>query len=124
MDRMVTWTGRGMPPAETAHFGLLAEYTKYPFITAVPQHVTERILSTVLQELGVTVYRPHRVVEIVPNTEDSELTDVTFENGHVLRTRCVVGADGARSTVSRIVHSPCCAALTRSWSTRLCRYAD
>ncbi|CDO70808.1 hypothetical protein BN946_scf184798.g124 [Trametes cinnabarina] len=64
---------------ETATFAPLAKYTKYPHVFAIPQHVTEKILGEAVQDHG--------------------LSNVVFEDGHVLRARVVVGADGARSVV-------------------------
>lgn len=65
-----------------------------------PQHVTEKVLRDVAEERGITIHRPHKVVDLKPNATDPNFTDVSFENGHVVRARAVVGADGSRSTVS------------------------
>ncbi|KAI0775810.1 FAD/NAD-P-binding domain-containing protein [Trametes elegans] len=72
---------------ETGTFALLAKYTKYPYMIAIPQH------------RGIPIYRPHKVVDLKPTPDDPKLTDVTFEDGHILRARCVVGADGSHSIV-------------------------
>ena len=98
--------GRDVPRIETAYFTPLAKYTKYPFILAIPQHVTEKILAAAAQERGVTIFRPHKVVDMKPSEGDPTLTDVIFDDGHVLRTRCVVGADGARSKVRCVLQHP------------------
>ncbi|KAI0748036.1 FAD/NAD(P)-binding domain-containing protein [Daedaleopsis nitida] len=102
LEKTVVWLGRGIAPAETAHFTPLSKYTKYPFLLALPQHITERVLNTAAQERGIQVHRPYKVVDLKPCEDDVTLTEVTFDNGHVLRTRCVVGADGARSAVRRL----------------------
>ncbi|KAI0751918.1 FAD/NAD(P)-binding domain-containing protein [Daedaleopsis nitida] len=102
LNRTVVWMTGNSSPIETAFFSPLAKYTKYPFILALPQHITERVISKVAQERGIHVHRPHRVVDIQPHEADHNLTDVTFDDGHMLRARCVVGADGARSTVRRL----------------------
>jgi 2-polyprenyl-6-methoxyphenol hydroxylase-like FAD-dependent oxidoreductase len=53
-----------------------------------------------LQSLGVQVQRPHRVVGMKQNEKDSHITDVSFDNGQVIKARYIIGADGARSVVS------------------------
>ena len=52
---------------ETGTFALLAKYTKYPYMIAIPQHVTEKILHDAVHECGIPVHRPHRVVDLKPN---------------------------------------------------------
>ncbi|KAI0637057.1 FAD/NAD-P-binding domain-containing protein [Trametes polyzona] len=84
---------------ETGTFAPLAKYTKYPFMTAIPQHITEKIIGDEVERRGIRVYRPHKVVDLKPNAENPLFTDVIFEDGHVLRARCVVGADGSHSIV-------------------------
>jgi len=61
--------------------------------------VTELVLGQKLQSLGVQVERPHRVVGMKQNENDSRITDVSFEDGQVIRARYIIGADGARSIV-------------------------
>ncbi|KAL6300165.1 hypothetical protein BKA93DRAFT_741100 [Sparassis latifolia] len=84
---------------EPAGFDLLAPYTRYPFVLIVAQLVTERILGEKLRECGIHVNRPCKVVSLQRNTDDSCITDVSFEDGQIMKARCVVGADGARSIV-------------------------
>ena len=105
------WT-EGSPAITTAYFPPLGKYTKYPFILAIAQHVTERILGDAAKERGIHVYRPFKVVDIKPNQEDAAFTDVIFEDGQVVRARCVVGADGSRSTVSEYTPSATVVELT------------
>ncbi len=85
---------------DITHFASLAKSTKYNYILGVAQHVTEKVLRDVAEERGITIHRPHKVVDLKPNATDPNFTDVSFENGHVVRARAVVGADGSRSTVS------------------------
>ncbi|PIL23910.1 hypothetical protein GSI_13661 [Ganoderma sinense ZZ0214-1] len=89
---------------ETASFEPLSKYTKYNYILGVPQHVTEMILNQTAQDRGISVHRPFKVVSIKPSADGSNLTNVFFENGHVLRARTVVGADGARSTIRQLAN--------------------
>ncbi|KAI0748035.1 FAD/NAD(P)-binding domain-containing protein [Daedaleopsis nitida] len=101
LNRTTLWMN-GLNPMDIAHFANLDKKTKYNFIVGIPQHVTETILYDAAVERGILVHRPYKVVDMKPNAADSSLTDVVFEDGHVLCTRCVVGADGARSTVRTI----------------------
>ncbi|KAI0336443.1 FAD/NAD-P-binding domain-containing protein [Cubamyces sp. BRFM 1775] len=84
---------------ETATFGPLAKHTKFPFMIAIPQHITEEILGKAVQDRNIRVHRPHRVARVQPSAENPSLTDVIFEDGHVVRARVVVGADGSHSTI-------------------------
>ncbi|KAI0807303.1 hypothetical protein C8Q74DRAFT_1362825 [Fomes fomentarius] len=68
---------------------------KLPKIPDRHMHITERALAVQAQERGITVHRPHKVVDLKLNAEDHTLTDVIFDNGHVLRTRFIVGVDGS-----------------------------
>lgn len=79
--------------------GYLKRYTRHPYAVVIPQILTEDVLGTSLASLGVSVHRPLRVVGLTRNTENGELTDVTFEDGKVITAKYVVGADGARSVV-------------------------
>ncbi|KZT11384.1 FAD/NAD(P)-binding domain-containing protein [Laetiporus sulphureus 93-53] len=82
----------------TASFDALAPYTPYPMLLIVPQTVTEQVLGDTLRSRGVDVQRPLKVVDMKVDKEDPQFTDVHFEDGQTVRARCVVGADGARST--------------------------
>ena len=78
----------------------LSSYTKFPFTLRVLQYDTERILGERVHAKGVKVFRPKTVVGLKVNERDTDLTDVLFESGEVIRARYVIGADGARSAVS------------------------
>jgi len=82
-------------------FEHLTPYTRHPYGLIVPQTLTEHILGQKLVSFGITVHRPYRVVSMKPNQIDAKLVDVTFEDGQVITVKCVVAADGARSTVRR-----------------------
>ncbi|OBZ75211.1 Pentachlorophenol 4-monooxygenase [Grifola frondosa] len=94
------WTGKSF--IHPAAFDALAPYTKYPFVLVVPQHITESVLGAKVRERGINVFRPHKVVDLKPNERDNQITDVIFEDGKVIHARCVVGADGVKSTVRQI----------------------
>jgi 2-polyprenyl-6-methoxyphenol hydroxylase-like FAD-dependent oxidoreductase len=82
-----------------ARFDPLKNRTAHPYVLFSPQNVTELLLVQKLQSLGVQVQRPHRVVGMKQNEKDPHITDVSFEDGQVVRARYIVGADGARSIV-------------------------
>ncbi|RPD66037.1 FAD/NAD(P)-binding domain-containing protein [Lentinus tigrinus ALCF2SS1-7] len=104
VKRTTIWLGRDESPIDTAFFSPLSKYTKYNYILGVPQHVTEKVIGTVAEERGIKVHRPHKVANMRANEQDPSFTDVVFEDGHVLRARAVVGADGSRSTIRQLAN--------------------
>ena len=88
-----------------AMFDSLKSHTVHPYALFVPQNVTELVLAQKLRNLGVQVQRPHKVVGMQRNEKDARITDVTFEDGQVIRARYIIGADGAHSAV-RLLASP------------------
>ncbi|KAJ8582053.1 FAD/NAD(P)-binding domain-containing protein [Rhizopogon salebrosus TDB-379] len=82
-----------------AKYDTLKKHTAYPYAFVSPQNVTELVLVQRLQRLGVQVQRPHKVVGMKQNEKDPRMTNVSFEDGQVVKTRYIVGADGARSIV-------------------------
>lgn len=111
--KTIVWSGSH--ELETASFEPLSKYTKYNYILGVPQHVTEKILYQTAQNRGIHIHRPFKVVSIKPSADGTKLTNVFFDNGHVLRVRAVVGADGARSTV-RVLSRPSPSYLGLNWA--------
>lgn len=94
------WDGYRFHP--WTNFDVLKPHTKFPFIEFVPQHVTERVLGGKVEATGITVCRPAKVVSLAPSAEDPDITAIVFEDGHVVRARYVIGADGTRSLVSAV----------------------
>lgn len=90
-------------PLISSDFSSLSAYTRYPFALVLPQNKTEATLGKKLQSLGVDVFRPLRVVGMKTNPHEPDTLDVSFETGEVIQTTYVIGADGARSTVSKVV---------------------
>ncbi|KAJ3725079.1 hypothetical protein DFJ43DRAFT_1089768 [Lentinula guzmanii] len=84
-----------------ANFESNAPYTEYPFVLILEQSATEHVLEERLEELGVEVKRPWRVVGM-KDSGDCRGMDVTFESGETIRTKYVIGADGARSAVRQL----------------------
>ena len=76
----------------------LRNKTNYPFILFLPQHHTERILSSRLSGLGVKIQWQRKVVSMTPCDGGVQ---VGFESGSSITTQYVIGADGCRSTVRR-----------------------
>ena len=89
-------------PLVSIDFTSLAKYTRYPFGLFLPQNITERVLTEILEDLGVKVLRPRTVTGMEMNEQDPSLVNVLFDHGHAITTRYVVGADGARSTVRTV----------------------
>ena len=95
----------------------LKRYTRHPYAVVIPQNLTEHVLGTKLASFGVSVHRPLKVVGMKRNAENTQLTDVAFEDGRVVTAKYVVGADGARSVVSqRLLCSVSCRSLLHSGS--------
>jgi len=86
-------------PLAEVNFDTLKGYTKFPFALSAPQSLTEQILHKKLKSLGVHIHRPLKVVGMRRHAQDNAYTDVTFENGSVIRAKYIIGADGARSVV-------------------------
>ncbi|KAI6111183.1 hypothetical protein F5141DRAFT_771598 [Pisolithus sp. B1] len=91
--------------AELAHiqFDALSPYTRHPYALIIPQTFTESVLGEKLASFGVTVYRPHKVVDLKINANDGNLADVVFDDGQVIITRYIIAADGAHSTIRTAV---------------------
>lgn len=100
----------------TFDFRFMEKYTKYPYVLAIPQHVTEAAFEEAIRERekrshgGLRFTRGTRVVDVqekIKVTEDGKVNGfvVTFDNGQKAWSRYVVGADGSRSTVNRFVQS-------------------
>ncbi|KAG1861255.1 hypothetical protein F4604DRAFT_1882468 [Suillus subluteus] len=83
-------------------FDHLKIHSAHPYALFVPQNVTELVLVQKLQSFGVQVQRPHRVIGMKQNEKDPYITDVSFEDGQVIRARYIIGADGARSIIRTI----------------------
>ncbi|EGN95140.1 hypothetical protein SERLA73DRAFT_162702 [Serpula lacrymans var. lacrymans S7.3] len=85
-----------------ADFTSLSKYTPYPHMLIISQTTTERVLEEKLESFGVSVIRPCKVTGMQRNKQDNDVTDVSFEDGRVIKARYVIGADGARSAVRTI----------------------
>ncbi|MFE0131021.1 rifampin monooxygenase [Streptomyces sp. NPDC059037] len=79
--------------------------TAHPFGVATPQPETERLLNQRALELGVEMRRGCAVVGVTQSEDDGDDAGVSVElaDGTRLRSRYLVGADGGRSTVRKLI---------------------
>jgi 2-polyprenyl-6-methoxyphenol hydroxylase-like FAD-dependent oxidoreductase len=73
--------------------------TDYPFVTMIPQQVTEQVLLERLEELGGSVLRPYAATGL---TQTADGAEVTLDTGDVIKAQYVVAADGMNSTIREL----------------------
>ncbi|MGK8506877.1 rifampin monooxygenase [Nocardia asiatica] len=74
--------------------------TAHPYGLATPQPVTERLLNERALELGAEI---RRGCELVGLSQDDDGVTVELADGTRLRSRYLVGCDGGRSTVRKLL---------------------
>jgi 2-polyprenyl-6-methoxyphenol hydroxylase-like FAD-dependent oxidoreductase len=74
--------------------------TTHPYALGIPQTVTERLLLEHATELGVEI---RRSCELVGLSQDEDGVSVELADGTQLRSRYLVGCDGGRSTVRKLL---------------------
>ncbi|MCA6095326.1 rifampin monooxygenase [Streptomyces sp. SCA3-4] len=74
--------------------------TAHPYGLAMPQPVTERVLGERAVELGTEI---RRGCEVVGLSQDEDGVTVELADGTRLRSRYLVGCDGGRSTVRKLL---------------------
>jgi len=74
--------------------------TAHSYLLGVPQVVTERLLTEHAVELGVEI---RRGTELVGLSQDDHGVTVELAGGTRLRSRYLVGCDGGRSTVRKLL---------------------
>ncbi|MFF9064277.1 rifampin monooxygenase [Streptomyces sp. NPDC014891] len=74
--------------------------TAHSYVLAIPQQVTERLLAEHAVEAGAEIRRGREVVAL---SQDADGVTVGLAGGEELRARYVVGCDGGRSTVRRLL---------------------
>jgi 2-polyprenyl-6-methoxyphenol hydroxylase-like FAD-dependent oxidoreductase len=74
--------------------------TAHPYVLGIPQPTTERLLTEHAIELGVDIRRGREVIGV--SQDDHEVT-VDLADGTQLRSRYLVGCDGGRSTVRKLL---------------------
>src|ERR1700757_5230599 len=96
---------RGVPvrevaPAPGATLNLRELPTRYPMVLIAPQSLTERVLSARASQLGVDIAQGQKVVGL---EQDHEGVTLRLADGTTQRAGYVVGCDGARSAVRRLL---------------------
>lgn len=74
--------------------------TAHPYVLAIPQTITERLLTEHATELGAEIRRGCEVVRL---SQDDDGVTVELADGTQLRSRYLVGCDGGRSTVRKLL---------------------
>ena len=74
--------------------------TAHPYVLGIPQTTTERLLTEHATELGVEI---RRGCELVGLSQEDHGVSVELADGARLRTRYLVGCDGGRSTVRKLL---------------------
>ncbi|SEL54993.1 rifampin monooxygenase [Rhodococcus maanshanensis] len=74
--------------------------TAHPYILGIPQNITERLLAEHAVELGAEI---RRGTELVGLSQDGHGVTTELADGTQLRSRYLVGCDGGRSTVRKLL---------------------
>jgi rifampicin monooxygenase len=74
--------------------------TAHPYVLGIPQTTTDRLLTERATELGVEI---RRGCELVGLSQDGNGVTAELADGTQLRSRYLVGCDGGRSTVRRLL---------------------
>jgi 2-polyprenyl-6-methoxyphenol hydroxylase-like FAD-dependent oxidoreductase len=74
--------------------------TAHPYVLGIPQPTTDRLLAEHAVQLGVEFRRGS---ELVGLSQDQQGVTAELADGTQLRSRYLVGADGGRSTVRRLI---------------------
>ncbi|MGW3894384.1 rifampin monooxygenase [Micromonospora profundi] len=74
--------------------------TSHPYVLGIPQPITDRLLAERAVEVGVEVRRGCAVVGL---RQDEHGVTVELADGAQVRSRYLVGCDGGRSTVRRLL---------------------
>src|SRR5215210_3344718 len=74
--------------------------TAHPYVLGIPQTTTDRLLTEHATELGVEI---RRGCELVGLSQDGHGVTAELADGAQLRSRYLVGCDGGRSTVRKLL---------------------
>ena len=74
--------------------------TAHPYVLAIPQTTTDRLLTEHATEVGAEI---RRGCELVGLSQDEDGVTVELADGTQLRSRYLVGCDGGRSTVRKLL---------------------
>ena len=84
----------------TADFFTLAKNTNHPYDLLISQCDTEGVLTKILEEKGVKILRPFKVIGMSTLDGDEWKFRVDTEGGGSIKARYVIAADGSHSVVS------------------------
>ena len=74
--------------------------TAHPYVLGIPQTTTDRLLSEHAAELGVEI---RRGCELIGLSQDDHGVTTEWADGTQLRSRYLLGCDGGRSTVRKLL---------------------
>jgi rifampicin monooxygenase len=74
--------------------------TAHPYLLGIPQNITDRLLAEHAAEVGVEI---RRGCELVGLSQDEDGVTAELADGTQLRSRYLVGCDGGRSTVRKLL---------------------
>ncbi|WP_405601870.1 rifampin monooxygenase [Streptomyces sp. NBC_01410] len=74
--------------------------TAHPYVLGIPQTITDRLLTEHATEVGVDI---RRGCELVGLSQDDDGVTAELADGTQLRSRYLVGCDGGRSTVRKLL---------------------
>ncbi|WP_328994316.1 rifampin monooxygenase [Kribbella sp. NBC_01245] len=74
--------------------------TAHPYVLGIPQNITDRLLAEHAAEVGAEI---RTGCEVVGLSQDDEGVTVELADGTQLRSRYLVGCDGGRSTVRKLL---------------------
>jgi rifampicin monooxygenase len=74
--------------------------TAHPYVLGIPQNLTERLLTKHAIEVGTEI---RRGTELVGVSQDEDGVTAELAGGTQLRSRYLVGCDGGRSTVRKLL---------------------
>jgi 2-polyprenyl-6-methoxyphenol hydroxylase-like FAD-dependent oxidoreductase len=74
--------------------------TAHPYVLGIPQTTTDRLLAERATELGAEI---RRACELVGLSQDEHGVTAELADGTQLRSRYLVGCDGGRSTVRKVL---------------------
>jgi 2-polyprenyl-6-methoxyphenol hydroxylase-like FAD-dependent oxidoreductase len=74
--------------------------TAHPYVLGIPQTITDRLLTEHATELGVEI---RRGCELVGLSQDEDGVSAELADGTQLRSRYLIGCDGGRSTVRKLL---------------------
>jgi 2-polyprenyl-6-methoxyphenol hydroxylase-like FAD-dependent oxidoreductase len=74
--------------------------TAHPYVLGIPQNITDRLLAEHAAEVGAEI---RRGCELVGLSQDEDGVTVELADGTRMRARYLVGCDGGRSTVRKLL---------------------